>query len=179
MQYTILNFPIISYEDLSRVVKCFFFQGWCCNKITLFDKYLLSYCSGKHEWCMSNIDGLVKERLNSIANALGFRLFCTKPFICICHYLWEHMWVDGEEFFMVASAARTPAINPTILLSLPPRRSIVFRELLYLLYTGIHRDQCVGKLTARLYLAFVVNNFISRRNEKNAYSSLNTPRWDR
>ena len=35
-----------------------------------------------HEYIIEHIDGLVQERRNSIANALGLRLSCTYPSIC-------------------------------------------------------------------------------------------------
>ena len=52
------------------------------------------YTHRKPRVLMQNIDGLVQERRNSIANALGLRLFCTKPSIwvrsrnCGCLVTW-------------------------------------------------------------------------------------------
>ena len=41
-------------------------------------------------WCTLHINGLVKERRNSIANALELRLSCTNPSICFhsFHFRW-------------------------------------------------------------------------------------------
>ena len=43
---------------------------------------------------------------------------------------------------MVAFAARTLAINPAILLSMPPGKVRVFREWFHLFCAGIHHNQC-------------------------------------
>ena len=54
---------------------------WCVHYLFLF--------STVHHWqvsaqeCQPHFDGLVRERRNSIANALELRLSCTNPSICV------------------------------------------------------------------------------------------------
>ena len=66
---------------------CNLFLNWChlwrCNKIipSVIRSYYTLLCA-TNDKMVPDIDGLVRERRNSIANALLLRISCTYPSIC-------------------------------------------------------------------------------------------------
>ena len=142
---------------------CFWGPPLCCNH---HDQTIMALIVGLYYPYNFDIDGLVQERCNSIANALELRLSCTNPSIWrICRFRYMIMMMWQFFFFIVTKQIHPPkqAIHSTSPYHYHPNfvtkksadsgghikntyEPSNLRALKFSLVDKIHIFQCMGKI---------------------------------